>query len=527
MTANWYVVARNNQKIGPLTLAQLQARAATGQLRVTDRVWQEGTPKWVAAGSVKGVFPVAPLSPAVQKATGHGAARRLLGSLKHLGKRLAQEGRETLAATWGQTARLVNYTTALWRKRRLKRSAFNAQLAVGEHLLASGLGDQHVRSKIASLDEQIRVAKAANRSTDSMQAERRTLLVQLAVPAIAEKHSEFKDAQATLREHEARISALRASLLPRGPWEWRRVAAGYGLVVCAVVGLVVLLSRSASEGRLDMTDSVIRPTTVAEDDIDRALAAMEDLAQAQRDLDDWMKAAVRNAGLFSWNEVLQAIGSRLEESQRDGQRCALDSGRFLAIEGTNALDVFFPASPEGLLAGRAFLSSRLFTTIERVRLIQLLEARKNAERVIGRFKVSLTATGEDDLWLPRFWIRMNIEPADATGKIVLHARQPPVVYPSDEFFTVSKHRAANTYVRGLLASNLPKTELHDKIRMLNLLADGIGLTAEETLVRLKRVVASAERKGLEPVSGVSAFTSSLAFSGALHEQSLESWRKGK
>src|SRR4051812_12790899 len=52
----WYY-ARDKQKVGPLYPEQLRRLAATGQLRPVDMVWQEGTPKWLTAGMVAGLFP--------------------------------------------------------------------------------------------------------------------------------------------------------------------------------------------------------------------------------------------------------------------------------------------------------------------------------------------------------------------------------------------------------------------------------------------------------------------------------------
>src|SRR5262249_5512390 len=84
-------------------------------------------------------------------------------------------------------------------------------------------------------------------------------------------------------------------------------------------------------------------------------------------------------------------GPKVEEGKRADQPYLLDSGRFLAVEGTNALDVFFPATTEGLLAGAAFLSSELFTPTEWKQLIALVDGRRDGERVIGRFRVALSA----------------------------------------------------------------------------------------------------------------------------------------
>lgn len=52
----WFA-AHNNQKLGPFSWPQFQQMAASGMLRGSDMVTQEGTERWVAASSVPGLFP--------------------------------------------------------------------------------------------------------------------------------------------------------------------------------------------------------------------------------------------------------------------------------------------------------------------------------------------------------------------------------------------------------------------------------------------------------------------------------------
>ena len=58
--ANWYY-AIDGKQLGPVTLDELQALAAQGQLRRSDMVWNESMPAWAKAGSVAGLF--APTGP--------------------------------------------------------------------------------------------------------------------------------------------------------------------------------------------------------------------------------------------------------------------------------------------------------------------------------------------------------------------------------------------------------------------------------------------------------------------------------
>jgi hypothetical protein len=55
MTPQWYF-AHNRQKQGPYSLEQLREFAASGGLRPTDMVLEEGTRQWMAASSLSGLF---------------------------------------------------------------------------------------------------------------------------------------------------------------------------------------------------------------------------------------------------------------------------------------------------------------------------------------------------------------------------------------------------------------------------------------------------------------------------------------
>lgn len=51
-----YFYTQNKQKHGPVSSSELKQLAASGRLQPTDTVMKEGSNKWVAAGSVKGLF---------------------------------------------------------------------------------------------------------------------------------------------------------------------------------------------------------------------------------------------------------------------------------------------------------------------------------------------------------------------------------------------------------------------------------------------------------------------------------------
>ena len=52
MTAPSWYYASGGQKVGPHSFAQLRDLVASGRLKSTDMVWQEGTANWVVVGSM-------------------------------------------------------------------------------------------------------------------------------------------------------------------------------------------------------------------------------------------------------------------------------------------------------------------------------------------------------------------------------------------------------------------------------------------------------------------------------------------
>ena len=52
-----YYIARNKQRLGPYSLAQLQEFARAGQLQQEDMVLPQGQQKWIQASAIAGLFP--------------------------------------------------------------------------------------------------------------------------------------------------------------------------------------------------------------------------------------------------------------------------------------------------------------------------------------------------------------------------------------------------------------------------------------------------------------------------------------
>ena len=61
MSDTWYY-EDNGQQRGPIAFEQLRELVTSNQLRPGQRVWREGLADWVEAGTIEGLFPVAPVT---------------------------------------------------------------------------------------------------------------------------------------------------------------------------------------------------------------------------------------------------------------------------------------------------------------------------------------------------------------------------------------------------------------------------------------------------------------------------------
>jgi hypothetical protein len=57
MANEWHYTINGQPAAAPVSAAQLKQLAASGQLKPTDLVWQDGMLEWAPAGSVRGLFP--------------------------------------------------------------------------------------------------------------------------------------------------------------------------------------------------------------------------------------------------------------------------------------------------------------------------------------------------------------------------------------------------------------------------------------------------------------------------------------
>ncbi len=79
----WYVGSADGQREGPLSVAEMKRRIASGKLTGKDLVWKQGQPNWIAAGTIPELFGAAPAAAAAPARRG-GQAAEIAGFMRML-----------------------------------------------------------------------------------------------------------------------------------------------------------------------------------------------------------------------------------------------------------------------------------------------------------------------------------------------------------------------------------------------------------------------------------------------------------
>ena len=93
----------------------------------------------------------------------------------------------------------------------------------------------------------------------------------------------------------------------------------------------------------------------------------------------------------------------------EGRRTLLYSGRFKATETPNGITIAFPnGTPEGNIAGVAFLTSSIFSAEEQKQLLRLVGRLESSTEPVGRFSVTRGRSSS-----PSGWLSLTFQPAQA------------------------------------------------------------------------------------------------------------------
>lgn len=261
--ASQYYYARNGQRHGPVTSAELRGLAAAGQLGPEDLVWKEGQPEWLPARGIKGLFPapapeltVAPAPVAIQGSPSPPPAAPAAvpagPSATPLPQRVLTEVRETANVTIGHVKGLVRRGMGARQGQQLHQKTLDAQAVLGRRLYEAGLGDAELRAQLDQIEERLRNLQAAKAATGTLEAERKGLYVRLAEPYLGQsappglekEHAAAVSAQA--QSHTHRQTQTPIELVPADKDKRLRVALGCGAV--ALAGGVVSFCLVAAVG---------------------------------------------------------------------------------------------------------------------------------------------------------------------------------------------------------------------------------------------------------------------------------------
>jgi hypothetical protein len=215
-------------------------------------------------------------------------------------KRLLCEIRETAAATVGQTARLVRYGKALWRKKTLRRSAVRALAVLGERAYAAGVGPAELRAQIAALDGQISGAEAVKSPTGPFRQQRRVLVAQLAddlsgcatlPPPVGAAVAWANKARVAAEQHETVLRGMRARLSPQHGAGWRRIGVGYAVLAGGLL-LAFRLLGGGTKAATEVVSTQLGPqVSRAPDDKSRGAEPVDeqDPVYRGRPLSEWIQ----------------------------------------------------------------------------------------------------------------------------------------------------------------------------------------------------------------------------------------------
>jgi len=264
MANQWYYI-QDKQRVGPTPLDQLKRRMASGQLKPTDMVLQQGTHKWVEVGSVKELAldstPVTQAislqtpvtAPAESNSLGSGSLR----TLRMAGAWLLRESKETAIATWAQTARLISYGKGMWRRHSLSHAVSCDQHDLGQRMYEAAVGDSELRARIAAIDEKT-CSDRAQGSNKAAKAERRNLILRLAASALAQQappagadaeYDKVRQTQTDVQDHLHTMSNAMRALAPKGGVGWRRILLGYAAIGCLLILPLVYARRDRDVGQ--------------------------------------------------------------------------------------------------------------------------------------------------------------------------------------------------------------------------------------------------------------------------------------
>lgn len=174
--------------------------------------------------------------------------------------RMLSETGAIAGATFRQSVKPFTLVFEIQRRNRLRRRAGEAQFALGQRLYETQQGDKQLRGRIQALGERIHSIQDVRGDARGPMAERKSLMLQLAEPAlkaetvaetVAGEHERARASRAKLDASEQSLAGAFGGFMPPDGVAWRRVGIGFGVsLVCLVAVGLGLFSGSRKADKL-------------------------------------------------------------------------------------------------------------------------------------------------------------------------------------------------------------------------------------------------------------------------------------
>jgi sulfatase modifying factor 1 len=227
---------------------------------------------------------------------------------------------------------------------------------------------------------------------------------------------------------------------------------------------------------------------------------------------------------FTWQDVVAEVGKgpTIESGKDKGLDFVLYDSRLKVVRQFYGVEVFFPATKEGLTTGSAFLTSKLFTPSEQKAIQGMLEQRslelEPRYSDLKRFRVAISRAT-----MPDSWIRLVFTPPSWDVKKQVEKLEAPLKYETMDQH--SRYGKLNSDVRSAMSSSVEHEKVRSDVQVMNILADDTGMTSVKLREFWVQSLSDNRKKRLGASVTLQAFTGSLAFTTALLTNEFKSWNK--
>jgi S1-C subfamily serine protease len=191
------------------------------------------------------------------------------------------------AATFRQSLKPFTLVFEIWRRNRLRKKAVASQFALGQRMNETQIGDSKLRARIKALGERIQNIQDVKGDARQSIAERKDMMMKLAVPALASEsapedisgeHDRARTIAAKLKSQEEALAGAMGGFMPPNGLAWRRVVIGYTMTLLVALGTWQVYMFATEGSRL-----------AKKQDADLAASKQADDQKRQEDNAEWDK----------------------------------------------------------------------------------------------------------------------------------------------------------------------------------------------------------------------------------------------